>query len=304
MSNTSIQSTNSTNNLGQTRKKPQNTRQNKPKTNFSEEVKKLNHGEGRQSSVTDYFSRSNKPAAYNNFQDTKPGANSVNAPADPPSKEEIKEGLFNAFATMANVGGKIIENAKNTAKDVARNFKQWIGNKLNYKINAINQGSEGNCSGLAAIAALGTMPDAKQRLQKMIKPTADGNGYKVTLPGRKPFIISKSEVASDSTKQRNRNSDLEAAILDRALHRVLGNPPWTMGSALSALTGKKHSYIKSGNIAKALKKGKLVLGAFMHGAHAKMVERIEGGYAYCRNPWYTNKLEKVPLSDAAYFETA
>ena len=53
--------------MGQTRKKPQNTRQNKPKTNFSEEVKKLRRREIRNPHVRPLQTRPGSNNVYHQY---------------------------------------------------------------------------------------------------------------------------------------------------------------------------------------------------------------------------------------------
>ena len=154
-----------------------------------------NNGSGKKTNTSNTFNSGNSNTANNskstfdtnkNFSNNTSNTDKNTPPADPYAKTEGGTGIKSAFASLANICGTIISGGITTMKDVAKNCKEWIGNKLNYKINAMTQGSEGNCAALAAIQAIGTRADSEKILRDTIHPvTKDGKivGYNVTFLG-------------------------------------------------------------------------------------------------------------------------
>jgi len=188
-----------------------------------------------------------------------------------------------------------------TLKEGLGKASKWIGNKLNYEINAISQGGEGNCGLLSAIAGIGLRSDIKSILKSTIKKV--GNVFKVTFKGAakgtlgsksKPITVTQAAVANDSTKRRNPKSDLEAAILNCAVHIREGIHAYNPGRMLQLLTGKKVRSTKNlAELAKVFKNRK-TSGVAWWGNHAWGMVNGKGAVL---NPHNTSKLESGNLAN-------
>lgn len=223
------------------------------------------------------------------------------------SAEQRKANIEN-YNKLSNLGSFCeIQNGKLTFKkfnsiftSIPQEFAKrakWAGNTLNYVIDYFQQGSEGNCALLSAIQAVGQLPDGgKSILEKTIKPV--NGGYQVTFLGKKsgpgskgnPVFVSKNAIANDSVKRRNKNSDLEVSILNQAVHRAVGSPPYNPGNMLTLLTGKRAKLIRPSDYNKLNANQKKACIAWW-GNHAWAVEKYENGRYILRNPHNTSRRE-------------
>ncbi len=197
----------------------------------------------------------------------------------------------------------------------------WCGNKLNNVIDFFKQGSCGDCGFLSAAKAAFSAPKAgqasdgmsgRERLKKTIKDNGDGT-YNVTFLGdkSKTYRITQRDIANTATKRRDKNSDLEIAILKAAVTKRTGKTAlFNPGNMLALFTGKKvkqlsmDSLVKSASASKDTAKNGVVKlkksTCLWRNNHEYQVEGIDLNRKalVLINPHNTSKREYLPFSSS------